>query len=187
MHDRQSSQGYSRFLSRGIVVLGLGALSAGCAASGWLSSQPDTSRPATPAPMVTHVDESLRQGPPLAARDFYTRIAAEPERDTAHALALYNLARLLTDPASGPRDYRGAQRAFERLLKEYPRGEWEADARAWNAVLADLAAREVELEARDGELVVREAEVARLKVEAARLGSDLQRLRKIDLNIERRR
>ena len=47
--------------------------------------------------------------------------------------------------------------------------------------------REVELEARDGELGVREAEVARLKGEAARLGSDLQRLRKIDLNFERRR
>ncbi|HYS93867.1 MAG TPA: hypothetical protein VEL48_10570, partial [Candidatus Acidoferrales bacterium] len=72
-------------------------------------------------------------------------------------------------------------------LKEYPRGEWEADARAWNAVLSDLAAREVELEARDGELGVREAELARLRVEAARLGSDLQRLRKIDLNLERRR
>jgi hypothetical protein len=34
---------------------------------------------------------------------------------------------------------------------------------------------------------VREAEVARLKGEAARLGTDLQRLKKIDLNLERRR
>jgi hypothetical protein len=87
----------------------------------------------------------------------------------------------------GPRDYRAAQLAFDRLLKEYPKGEWEADARAWNAALTDLAAREVELEARDGELRVREAELTRLKVESARLGSDLQRLKKIDLDIERRR
>jgi len=34
---------------------------------------------------------------------------------------------------------------------------------------------------------VREAELVRLKMEAARLGSDLQRLKKIDLNLERRR
>jgi hypothetical protein len=34
---------------------------------------------------------------------------------------------------------------------------------------------------------VREAELTRLKVESARLGSDLQRLKKIDLSIERRR
>ena len=36
-------------------------------------------------------------------------------------------------------------------------------------------------------LRVREAELTRLKVESARLGSDLQRLKKIDLDIERRR
>ena len=174
-------------MRRLIVVLALGALSAGCAASEWFNSKPKASQPSPPAPIVARADDLLRQGQPLAARDLYARIAAEPERDAAHARALYTLARLLTDPATGPRDYRAAQRAFDRLLKEYPKGEWEADARAWNAVLIDLAAREVELEARDGELGVREAEVARLKGEAARLGSDLQRLRKIDLNVERRR
>jgi hypothetical protein len=173
-------------MRRLIVVLSLGALSAGCASSGWFGSPSDASRATSPPPTLAQ-PELLREGRPLAAREFYARIASEPERDAAHARALYNLARLLADPAAGPRDYRAAQRAFDRLLKEYPRGEWEADARAWNAVLADLAAREVELEARDGELGVREAELARLRVEAARLGSDLQRLRKIDLNLERRR
>ncbi len=187
MHDRQPSEGRAGLMRRLIVVLSLGALSAGCASSGWFGSPSDASRAASPPPTLAQPDELLREGRPLAAREFYARIASEPERDAAHARALYNLARLLTDPAAGPRDYRAAQRAFDRLLKEYPRGEWEADARAWNAVLADLAAREVELEARDGELGVREAELARLRVEAARLGFDLQRLRKIDLNLERRR
>ena len=186
MHDRQSSEGRAGLMRRLIVVLSLGALSAGCASSGWFGSPTDASRPTSPA-LTVATDEVLREGRPFAAREFYAGIASEPERDAAHARALYNLARLLTDPAAGPRDYRAAQRAFDRLLKEYPRGEWEADARAWSAVLTDLAAREVELEARDGELGVREAELARLRVEAARLGSDLQRLRKIDLNLERRR
>jgi hypothetical protein len=137
--------------------------------------------------MVARADELVRQGCPLAARDLYARIAAEPELDAAHARALYSLARLYTDPASGLRDYRAAYVAFDRLLKKYPKGDWEADARAWQAALTDLAAREVELEARDGELGMREAEVTRLRNEAARLGADLQRLRKIDLNLERRR
>lgn len=188
MHDRQPAQGRAGLLRRLVLVLSLGALSAGCASSGWFGSSSDASRATTPPPLtLAYADDLLGQGRPLAAREIYARIAAEPERDARHASALYNLARLLTDPAAGPRDYRAAQLAFDRLLKEYPKGEWEADARAWNAALTDLAAREVELEARDGELRVREAELTRLKVESARLGSDLQRLKKIDLSIERRR
>ena len=188
MHDRQLAQGRASLMRRLVLVLSLGVLSAGCGSFGWSGSPSDASHPTTPPPLtLAHADDLLGQGRPLAARDLYARIAAEPERDARHASALYSLARLLTDPAVGPPDYREAQRAFDRLLKEYPKGEWEADARAWNAALSDLAAREVELEARDGELRVREAELARLKVESARLGSDLQRLKKIDLNLERRR
>jgi outer membrane protein assembly factor BamD (BamD/ComL family) len=174
-------------MKRVAVALGLAALCSGCATVDWLSSQPEKSRPAPPASLMARADELIRQGQPLAARDLYVRIAAEPALDAAHARALYSLARLYTDPTSGLRNYRAASMAFDRLLKEYPRGEWEADARAWRAALTDLAAREVELEARDGELGMREAEVARLRSEAARLGADLQRLRKIDLNLERRR
>jgi len=169
------------------VVLSLGALCGGCATAGELTSKPKESRPAPPPPMVAPADELLRRVHPLAALDLFTRIVAEPERDAAHARALFGLARLYTDPSSGLRDYRAALIAFDRLLKEYPTGEWEADARAWQAALTNLAAREVELEAREGELSVREAEVARLRSEAARLGTDLQRLKKIDLNLERKR
>lgn len=192
MRHRPPSEGCVNGMRRVVVVLSLGALSAGCTAVDWFSAKPEI-RPA-PASMVTRTDDPLRQGQPIAARDLYVRIVAEPVRDAAHARALYNLARLYADPSSGLRDYRAARLAFERLLTEYPKGEWEADARAWNAALGelaarevDLAAREVELEARDGELGVRAAEVARLRSEAARLGADLQRLKRIDLNLERRR
>ena len=84
------------------------------------------------------------------------------------------------DPTSGLRDYRAARQAFARLLTDYPHGEWESEARTWQAALA-------ELEAREAELVTREAEAARLKTEAVKLGADLQRLKRIDLNLERRR
>ena len=180
MHHRLPSQGCANSMRHLAVVLAVGALCSGCGATGWFSSKPEESRPAPPPPVVARAEELVRQGQPVVARDLYARIAAEPARDAAHARALYNLARLYADPSSGFRDYRAAQIAFDRLLKEYPKGDWEADARAWHAALMDLAVRE-------GELGVREAEVARLKSEAARLGADLQRLKKIDLNLERRR
>jgi hypothetical protein len=165
------------------VVLSLELVAA--AVTGWLSSKPEESRAAPPTPIVARADELRRQGPSPTARDLYARIAAEPARDAAHARALYNLARLYADPSSGLRDYGAARIAFDRLLKEYPAGEWAADARAWHAALTDLAAREAELKVRTGELRARAAEVARLKSEAARLAADLQRLKNIDLNLER--
>jgi hypothetical protein len=190
MPHRPASQDRLALLRGLAVTLALGVLSAGCAMTAeWFPATPEASRPEPPsAPsIVAEADDLLRSGQPQVARDLYVLVSAEPERDTVHARALFNLAKLYTDPTTGFRDYRLAQLAFERLLKEYPSGDWDMDARAWCAALTALAAREVELEARDGELHMREAEVARLKGEAARLGTDLQRLKKIDLNLERRR
>ena len=129
---------------------------------------------------MARADELLREGQPSAARDLYARIAGEAARDTLHARALYNLARLQVDPRTGLRDYRAAQLAFRRLLADYPASEWESEARAWDAVLTILTAREAELGAR-------EAEAARLRSEAAKAAADLQRLKRIDLNLEKRR
>jgi hypothetical protein len=160
------------------VILSLGALCAGCAAAEWFGAKPEARSAATQ--MVARADELLQQGQRGAARDLYAQVAAEPARDALHARALFDLARLYVDPSSGLRDYRAARLAFDRLVWEYPKGEWELDARAWRAALAELAAHEAELGAR-------EAEVTRLKSEAAKLGADLQRLKRIDLNLERRR
>ena len=190
MRHRPASQDRLAFLRGLAVVLGLSLLSAGCATTaGWFAATPEASRPGPrSAPsIVAEADGLVRRGQPQVARDLYVLVSAEPERDAVHARALFNLAKLYTDPTTGFRDYRLAQLAFERLLTEYPSGDWDKDARAWCAALTALAAREVELQAREGELHVREAEVARLKGEAARLGTDLQRLKKIDLNLERRR
>jgi|APPan5920702856_1055754.scaffolds.fasta_scaffold64046_1 hypothetical protein len=190
MRHRPTSQDRLTRLRGLAVVLGLSLLSAGCATTaGWFGATPEASRPG-PVPsesVLAHADDLLRQGEPQVARDLYVLIASGPERDATHARAQFNLAKLYTDPSTGFRDYRLAQLAFERLLKEYPSGDWDRDALAWCTALDVLATREVELEARDGELHVREAELVRLKMEAARLGSDLQRLKKIDLNLERRR
>src|SRR6266478_3684336 len=132
------------------------------------------------AQLVGRADELVREGQPSAARDLYARIVAEAPRDAVHAKALHSLAQLYVDPTSGLRDYRAARQAFARLHTDYPSGEWESEARTWQAALS-------ELEAREAELVTREAEATRLKTEAVKLGADLQRLKRIDMNLERRR
>jgi hypothetical protein len=172
-------------MKRLVLVLMLGALCAGCAAVDWFRAKPEGR--AEPAQLVARADELVRQGLPGPARDLYAQVAAMPGRDAVHARALYNLARLYVDPSSGFRDYRAAKLAFERLLTEYPRAEWESEARAWRTALAELAPREADLAARQAELTMREAETLRLKNEAAKLGADLQRLKRIELNLERRR
>jgi hypothetical protein len=172
-------------MRRLVVALTLVALCTGCGAVDWFRDKRETRSEA--AQLVGRADELVREGQPSAARDLYAQIVAEAPRDAVHARALHSLARLYVDPASGLRDYRAAQLAFGRLLTEYPKSEWESEARAWQATLAELVAREAELVARKAELVTREAEAARLKTEAAKLGADLQRLKRIDMNLERRR
>jgi hypothetical protein len=175
-----------------VVALTLGVLCTGCGAVDWFRDKRETRSEV--AQLMGRADELVREGQPSAARDLYARIAAEAARDSVHARALHSLARLYVDPASGLRDYRAAQRAFGRLLTEYPKSEWESEALAWQATLAELMAREAELVARKAELVAREAELvtreteaARARAEAAKLGADLQRLKRIDMNLERRR
>ena len=178
MRHRPSSKVGAGLMRRVALAVSLIVLWTGCTTANRVGAKPET-RPATVS-LLTRADDLLREEQPLAARDLYAQIVAEPVRDAEHARALYSLARLYADPASGLRDYRAARLAFRRLLTEYPNGGWEADARAWNVVLGELAAR-------DSEIGKREAEVARLRNETLKLSADLERLKRIDLNLDRRR
>jgi tetratricopeptide (TPR) repeat protein len=140
----------------------------------WGSSEsrdPGGSRAAVQA--ITDADDLARRGQARAALAAYERVLREHPGDPAGASALYGVGRLHADPAGGVRNYRAALRAFSRLLTDYPESRWEADARAWQAVLTDLIARE--------------ADAARLKEEAARLKTQIEQLRRTDLELERRR
>jgi len=193
------------------LVLAIVVLCAGCASVGWFRNALGGRQERR----LTRADELARDGQPSAARDLYEELVREPSRDTGRAITLYKLGRLYANPASGFLDYRAAQIAFERLLAEYPKSDWEADARAWHATLVEIQALEAEaawlrgeatklqgeLQAREaeaarlrgeatkikGELQAQEAEAARLKNETARLETDLERLKRIDMNLERRR
>lgn len=123
--------------------------------------------------LIAHADDLARRGQTRAALAAYERVLREHSGDPAGASALYGLGRLQADPAGGLRNYRAAQRTFSRLLADYPESRWEAEARTWQAVLGDLLARE--------------AEAARLKEEAVRLRTQIEQLRRTDLDLERRR
>ena len=169
---------------RWIAPLLLLALSACTTARPWPWASPEPPQdPVGPHPavrLITEADDLARRGQAQAAVSTYERVIREYPRDPAAATALYGLGRLQTDPAGSLRNYRAAHRTFSRLLADYPESRWEAEARAWRAVIGDLIAREEE--------AARLKEDAwRLKEETARLKTQIERLRRTDLDLERRR
>lgn len=134
-------------------------------------------RPATPAQLVARADALAREGQGPAARDLYRRVIDAHHGDPARPRAIWGLARLLADPAGPAHDYRASVVTLDRLLFEYPRSEWEGDARLWRGVLAELVAREDD----NARLRAQSAE------EIARLRAQLQRLKRIDVELERKR
>jgi outer membrane protein assembly factor BamD (BamD/ComL family) len=178
-------------MRRGLSVLALLLLAAGCSA-GWVPSS--VRGPSEAERLVTRADALAGTGWDHAARALYERVVREYPGDPASASALYSLGRLQADPDSGFRNYRAAHAAFSRLLTDFPKSRWEADARAWRATLSDLLAREEEATRLKGQLQWREEEARRLKVqlqsreeEAFGLRAQLQQLRRVDLELERRR
>src|SRR4029077_19268425 len=103
--------------------------------------------------------------------------ASTPERDvrSERAEALYRLGLLQADPPSGLRDYRAARDTFTRLLSEYPRSRWDAEARAWQATLTDLLVREDEARRYS-------QRVQRLEEDSKRTKTNLEWLKQTDLD-----
>ena len=156
-----------------LVLLAVSACSTTTPAP-WGSTElrdPGSSRAA--AQLIAHADDLAVGGQGRAALAAYERVLREHPGDPAGASALYGLGRLQVAPADGLRNYRAAHRAFSRLLADYPESRWEAEARAWRAVVSDLLARE--------------EDAARIKEEAAQLKTQIERLRRTDLELERRR
>jgi TolA-binding protein len=194
-----------RSLGYGLSALALLLLASGCSV-GWL---PSSAREASEAEqMVARADALAGTGWEHAARALYERVLREYPGDPAAAPALYNLGRLQVDPTSGFQNYRAAHATFSRLLTDFPKSRWEADARAWRATLGDLLAREEEAGRLKPQVQWREEETARLKLqqrwheeeaarlklqlqlreeEASGLKAQIQHLRRVDLDLERRR
>ena len=192
-------------LKRGLPALAVLLLASGCSA-GWLPSS--AREPSEAEQLVARADALAGTGWDHSARALYERVVREYPGDPAAAPALYNLGRLQVDPTSGFRNYRVAHATFSRLLTDFPKSRWEGEARAWRATLSDLQIREEEatrlklqVQSRDEEatrlkqqLRWREEEAGRIKSqlqlreeETSGLKTQIQQLRRVDLNLERRR
>jgi len=144
-------------------------LAAGCSTSpSWLPfTRPAEDKPGRP--LKTSVTE------PIAAPGTSERLGRERAAET-----LYRLGLLQVDPTNGIRDYRAARATFTRLLSEYPRSRWDAEARAWQATLTDLLVREDE--ARRALL-----RLQRHEEESKRAKTNLEWLKQTDIDLDRRK
>jgi hypothetical protein len=150
-------------------------LSAGCSTAGRPAWYPFTCPAADERPAHPQ-DREAREGEANAVRGTPDR----PGRPIDPADALYRLGLLQADPTSGIRDYRAARATFTRLLSEYPRSRWEAEARAWQATLTDLLVREDEARRANQRL-------QRSDEDSKRAKTNLERLKQTDIDLERRR
>ena len=160
------------------VLLGLILiLSPGCSTAGPAAWFPFT-WPAADDRTVPRPDGEAREGESKAARETPDRTSRERLGDPADTL--YRLGLQQADPTSGIRDYRAARATFTRLLSEHPHSRWHAEARAWQATLTDLLRREDE---------ARQAtqQWQRSDQESKRLKTNLERLKRLELDQEDRR
>jgi len=158
----------------GLVLI----LSAGCSTSGRPAWFPFT-WPSADERTVHPPDSEAREGASkAAARGTPDRPGRERPGDPADAL--YRLGLRQADPTSGIRDYRAARVTFTRLLSEHPRSRWNAAARAWQATLTDLLLREDEARQATQQWQRSEQDNKQSK-------TNLERLRQLDLDQERRR
>jgi len=156
-------------MTRGLRALPILLLLVACSTARpapWTDGLPARGGSGAATRMVGYADDLVERGEVQEAFRVYERVLHDYPADPASASALYWLGRLQASPESQLRNYRAAHVAFSRLLSEYPQSRWESEARAWRAVLGDLLAREEE---------------------AARVKTQLERLRRTDLDLERRR
>ena len=156
-------------MTRGLRALPILLLLVACSTAQptpWTGGPPGRGGSGAATRMVGYADDLAERGDVQEAFRVYERVLHDYPADPASASALYWLGRLQAAPESQLRNYRAAHAAFSRLLSEYPQSRWESEARAWRAVLGDLLARE--------------EETARVKIQ-------LERLRRTDLDFERRR
>ncbi len=145
------------------------ALAAALLLAGCTVAHPPVTPPAAPseaARLLARGDDLVRQGTARQAREVYQRVVHDHPDDPAAPQALYALGLLYVDPTSSVRDSRAAHTTFDRLLARYPGSPEARSARVWHALLGELERR---------------------TLEAERARADLERLKALDMELERGR
>ena len=140
------------------IVLGIGC--------GLLRPPPLPEDTSDPVRLLAQADELAENRAPRSAQRIYREVLRKHAKTPAAADALYGLGQLYVDPQSPLRDYSAAHTAFGRLLAEHPDSPRAPSARAWHTAL--------------GELLQSQTEVTKLR-------SDIEELKRLDLEQERTR
>jgi len=186
------------------VVLML--LLAGCSAL----PLPGAERRASEA-LLSRGDELSASGRYAEAAGAYRQVVETNGVPELRARALFELGRLANEPGNPDRDAAAASAYFDRLRREHPTSNWAPYARAWRETLEELSRtrsetarieQEVawlrqqvrELSATNRELTAAGRELTRLRLrlaeaerEAASLREDLDRLKALELELDRLR
>ena len=128
--------------------------------------KPPAVEPSVAERELARADELARMNQLEPARELYRKVVRDNPKDPTAAQALYALGLLYVDPKGPLRNYPSARVAFDRLATEHPSSPHAAEARAWSAALRELQ---------------------QYKDQATGLRQDLEHLKKLDLELERRR
>lgn len=134
---------------------------------------PAASRPDDGERLVRAADSRLRAGAYAEAARLFETVARQTPPSPFRDRALAGLGRILVNPEYAGRDYRQAYGVFDRLVRDHPDSPHAAEARAWRELLGLYVTLGQQLERRTQELLQRT--------------EDLERLKRIDLELERRR
>jgi hypothetical protein len=151
-----------------------------CTGGLWGRSAPPQAAapPDDTAELVSQAESLARAGAHDQAVALFEQVTQNPSSAFVDR-ALLGLTRSLCDPEYAGRDYRLAFVMADRLVQEFPDSHLAAEGRAWRNVLLGYLVRGQELDRRTMEL-------EQVLTEQARQKQELERLRGVDQELERR-
>lgn len=135
--------------------------------------------------LVNRADALAREGDHARAHALYQQVVREHPGSLWAPQALFSLARLEVTPESPIRNLRQAHEHFDRLVREYPKSSYAADARAWRETLGQLLAREQEIARIRQDMDRLKRVEIRLEQDAVRVRQDMERLKQLQTEQER--
>ena len=132
-----------------------------------------------PESAVRLAEVKVRMGAHTEAARLFDEIARDPDSAFADR-ALLGLTRILCNPEYAGRDYSQAYVVADRLVRDHPDSPYASEGRAWRELLVAYLALEEKLGQRTAEL----QRLTRADEERAR--QDLERLKRLDLELDRR-
>jgi hypothetical protein len=164
----------------GRSLLMIATITTGCGGVQGVSFHPTSSV----SRRVEDAESMARVGRYAEARAVYVAIQAD---GTGADRALLGLARLALDPDNPHKDERQAAGYLDRLIIDHPRSAWVAEAQTSRHLLRSIERLHREARRHQSEVERLRRDLQREQYETARLRDERDRLRLIDVELERPR